>query len=560
MARTSLQMNQRAIELAGHNLANVSNPAYARQRLKIQTATGVPTEDGLQGGGVEITGIEHFRDYLLDRQVANEQSVLAYLDQKKKILQYTQSAIGQELDRASSSAEGNAASQGVSGQMGLGDNLTDFFNSLQALSTNPNSQAYRQVVIFKAQNLSEKFNRVDFRLGELVHDLNGEFESMVDEVNLAIIGLQKMGDQISNAEALGNANDVRDRFHKRLEDLCQLVDVQFEFEPVNELNSDNKAVEKLTLSIGGVNIIEKGELVEKLKLSVFDENGQKVERENNVLKRGDTVFVEAINSVEGFQLRSGRIKAAIDARDLTINGFKSSIDHIAQTIKTRINEEYVQGTSLPVIQISDVLTEAWVAGSSGTLSVQELTADLKEGDQILFSNGGTFTVSEDAAMGSSGINGTYQGTTPLTAGLTATIQGMEFFDTTADGLKINERVESNPGLFNASVGGDAGNNDMALRLARITDERQETLSGQTFNESVNQAIAGFGQELFNVETQAVDQKAVARMLEEQRISLGGVSIDEEMANLLVFQRAFQANAKLISVLDEMLAEAINIVR
>ena len=560
MARTSLQMNQRAIELAGHNLANVSNPAYARQRLKIQTATGVPTEDGLQGGGVEITGIEHFRDYLLDRQVANEQSVLAYLDQKKKILQYTQSAIGQELDRASSSAEGNAASQGVSGQMGLGDNLTDFFNSLQALSTNPNSQAYRQVVIFKAQNLSEKFNRVDFRLGELVHDLNGEFESMVDEVNNSIIGLEKMAGLISNAEALGNANDVRDRFHKRLEDLCQLVDVQFEFEPVNELNSDNKAVEKLTLSIGGVNVIKKGELVEKLKLSVFDENGQKVERENNVLKRGDTVFVEAINSVEGFQLRSGRIKAAIDARDLTINGFKSSIDHIAQTIKTRINEEYVQGTSLPVIQISDVLTEAWVAGSSGTLSVQELTADLKEGDQILFSNGGTFTVSEDAAMGSSGINGTYQGATPLTAGLTATIQGMEFFDTTADGLKINERVESNPGLFNASVGGDAGNNDMALRLARITDERQETLSGQTFNESVNQAIAGFGQELFNVESQAVDQKAVARMLEEQRISLGGVSIDEEMANLLVFQRAFQANAKLISVLDEMLAEAINIVR
>ena len=560
MARSSLQMNQRAIELAGHNLANVSNPAYARQRLALETAIGVPTEKGLQGGGVEISGVEQFRDLLLDRQVANEQSVLAYLDQKKKILQYTQSAIGQELDRASSSAESNAASQGVSGQMGLGDNLTDFFNSLQALSTNPNSQAYRQVVIFKAQNLSEKFNRVDFRLGELVHDLNGEFESMVDEVNNVIIGLQKMGDQISNAEALGNANDVRDRFHKRLEDLCQLVDVQFDFEPVNESDTDNKAIDKLTLSIGGVNVIEKGELVEKLKLSVFDENGQAVERENNVLRRGDTVFVEAVNSAEGFQLRSGRIKAAIDARDLTINGFKSSIDHIAQTIKTRINEEYVKGTSLPVIQISDVLTEAWGAGSSGTLSVQELTADLRTGDQILFSNGGTFTVSEDAAMGSSGIQGTYQGATPLTAGLTATIQGMEFFDTTADGLKINERVESNPGLFNASVGGDAGNNDMALKLARIADERQETLSGQTFNESVNQAIAGFGQELFNVETQAVDQKAVARMLEEQRISLGGVSIDEEMANLLVFQRAFQANAKLISVLDEMLVEAISIVR
>ena len=140
------------------------------------------------------------------------------------------------------------------------------------------------------------------------------------------------------------------------------------------------------------------------------------------------------------------------------------------------------------------------------------------------------------------------------------MQGLEFFDASTDGLKLNERIESNPGLFNASVGGDAGNNEMAQRLARLVDERQESLNGQTFNESVNQAIAGFGQELFNVETQAVDQKAVARMLEEQRISLGGVSIDEEMASLLVFQRAFQANAKLISILDEMLAEAINIVR
>ena len=51
--------------------------------------------------------------------------------------------------------------------MGLGDNLSVFFNALQALSSNPSSQAYRQVVVFKAQNLSEKFNRIDFRLGEL---------------------------------------------------------------------------------------------------------------------------------------------------------------------------------------------------------------------------------------------------------------------------------------------------------------------------------------------------------------------------------------------------------
>ncbi len=68
------------------------------------------------------------------------------------------------------------------------------------------------------------------------------------------------------------------------------------------------------------------------------------------------------------------------------------------------------------------------------------------------------------------------------------------------------------------------------------------------------------QELSSVETQTLDQGTVLRMLEEHRTSISGVSIDEEMANLLVFQRAFQANAKLISLLDELLAVSIDIIK
>ena len=164
MARSSLMANQRAIELAGHNLANVSNPAFSRQRLSLQTAEGLPTEAGTQGAGVKVSGIEQYRDILLDRQIANESSVLAYLEEKQKVLQFAQSMIGQDVDRTASSPEGKGASRGVSGQMGLGDNLSEFFNALQALSSNPSSQAYRQVVVFKAENLSEKFNRIDLSL------------------------------------------------------------------------------------------------------------------------------------------------------------------------------------------------------------------------------------------------------------------------------------------------------------------------------------------------------------------------------------------------------------
>ena len=555
MARTSLQANQRAIEVAGHNLANVSNPAFSRQRLKLETAHGIPVEEGIMGAGVVVSGIEQYRDVLLDRQIANEGSVQAYLEEKQKILQYAQSMIGQDLDRTASSPEGKAASKGVSGQMGLSDNLAEFFTALQALSSNPSSQAYRQVVVFKAQNLSEKFNRVDFRLDELGHDLNNEVISMVEEVNSSLSFLEKVGHLISQQKVVANANDYIDKFHHRLEDLSKFIDVQFDFIPQGEADpTTGKPMEKLNLKMAGVGFIEDGEIVSKLSIAIRDADGNKVIRKDNILERGDTVYVESVKSSDQFQLNAGKIKAVIDARDLNVRGFKDQMRTISDTFKDRVNLEHSQGASLSVLQLSSIYVGA------GDLEVEELSADLSAGDELLFSNGGVFTVAEDTAIGSTKLKGTFAGEFPLAKGERAALQNLDFFDTEADGLIVNDRISGSPALLHASLTGDAGDNEMALRLAAIIDEKQGELSGQTFGEAINSEVVGFGQELNSVETQAMDQGTVMRMLKEHRNTIGGVSIDEEMANLLVFQRAFQANARLISLLDGLFETSINIIK
>lgn len=555
MARTSLQANQRAIEVAGHNLANVSNPAFSRQRLKLETAHGIPVEEGIMGAGVVVSGIEQYRDVLLDRQIANEGSVQAYLEEKQKILQYAQSMIGQDLDRTASSPEGKAASKGVSGQMGLSDNLAEFFTALQALSSNPSSQAYRQVVVFKAQNLSEKFNRVDFRLDELGHDLNNEVISMVEEVNNSLSFLEKIGQLISQQKVVANANDYIDKFHHRLEDLSKFIDVQFDFIPQGEADpTTGKPMEKLNLKMAGVGFIEDGEIVSKLSIAIRDADGNKVIRKDNILERGDTVYVESVKSSDQFQLNAGKIKAVIDARDLNVRGFKDQMRTISDTFKDRVNLEHSQGASLSVLQLSSIYVGA------GDLEVEELSADLSAGDELLFSNGGVFTVAEDTAIGSTKLKGTFAGEFPLAKGERAALQNLDFFDAEADGLIVNDRISGNPALLHASLTGDAGDNEMALRLAAIIDEKQGELSGQTFGEAINSEVVGFGQELNSVETQAMDQGTVMRMLKEHRNTIGGVSIDEEMANLLVFQRAFQANARLISLLDGLFETSINIIK
>ena len=555
MARSSLQANQRAIELAGHNLANVSNPAYSRQRLNLQTSQGIPVEHGMQGSGVEVVGIDQFRDILLDRQIANESSVLAYLEEKQKILQFAQSMIGQDLDRTASSPEGQAASKGVTGQLGLGDNLTEFFNALQSLSSNPSSQAHRQVVVFKAENLAEKFNRVEFRLGEMAHDLNSEVASMVDDVNNSITFLEQIGHLISSNKLLSNANDYQDKFHHRVEELSKFIDVQFEFKPTATVDpTSGKAMEKLNMTIGGVDVIEDGDIVSKLALVIKDAKGNRVTRKNNLLERGDKVYVETIKSSEHFQLSAGRIKGVIDARDESIQDFRDSMNLVSEKIKERINLEHIQGASLPVLKLSADY------GGAGALAVEGMSADLKAGDQLLFGNGGVFTVSTDVGAGAASIDGVFVGGSPLAKGDRASLQSIDFFDAEAEGLVVNDRIVGNPALLLASKGGDAGNNEIAISLAQIVDEKQESLNGQTFNESLNSGVTSFGQELSSVETQALDQGTVLRMLEEHRTSYSGVSIDEEMANLLVFQRAFQANAKLINLLDDLFEVSINIIK
>ncbi|MBC8003410.1 MAG: hypothetical protein H7X97_12555, partial [Opitutaceae bacterium] len=154
----SLSTQQQGTEIAGHNLANVNNPAYARQRLAIATSLTVPTEMGPQGTGADGVAIVQLRNGLLDLQIQSETSVRGSLDAQQTALQYVQANLGQQIDRQASGAAGAAATGGVGGQNGIAEHLSNLFNSFQSLSTNPTSLAERQVLLGKAEDLAAQFN------------------------------------------------------------------------------------------------------------------------------------------------------------------------------------------------------------------------------------------------------------------------------------------------------------------------------------------------------------------------------------------------------------------
>src|SRR5215216_4684121 len=93
LANRSLQTQRNATEVAGHNLANVNTPGYARQRVAIETSPTVPSHMGPQGTGADAVGIVQLRDKLLDRQIVRETSVRAAYEGRQRALQFVQAAL-----------------------------------------------------------------------------------------------------------------------------------------------------------------------------------------------------------------------------------------------------------------------------------------------------------------------------------------------------------------------------------------------------------------------------------------------------------------------------------
>jgi len=466
LATRSLATQRGGTEVAGHNLANVSNPAYARQRMRIETSVAMLSELGPQGTGADGVSIERLRNTLLDGQIVQEASVLGSLSSQQQALQYAQANLGQRLDRQASGAEGAAAASGVGGAQGLAETVTGLFAAFQGLSTNPTSLTDRQAVMIKAQDLATQFNQVSRRLGEVNTLLNRSVSSEVDQVNAAIKDIASLNAQIMGIEgAAGMANDLRDARQLRLEELGKLASIT-----VTESGSG-----AVNVTLDGVAMTAGRKVVEQLE--AYDPG------DGRLLLRGQT-------SGTAINLSSGSLQGTIEARDGDVAVLQTQIDKLAGALISRVNAVHSAGYALD--------------GSTG---------------ENIF--GGT-----DAAT-----------------------------------ISINALLLDQPGRVQASgVAGSVGDNQGILAMARLSEESQASLGGQTFSESYNQAVSRLGSSLSSLNGQIDNETLVSDMLIRQRDSVSGVSLDEEMTDLIRFQRAFQASARLVSTVDEMLEIVVSMKR
>jgi flagellar hook-associated protein 1 len=467
MTSRSMQVQQQGIEVAGHNMANVNNPAYARQRVAIQTASPISTALGNQGTGADSRQITQIRSTLLDAQITNESSFSGSLDAQQQALQYAQSDLGQQIDRGATGAEGAAASASIGKQHGIGDSISDFFGALQNLSGQPSDTTLRDELIKTAKNLVDRFQSTDQRLSALNDTLNAQVTSDVISVNGILDDVARLNQQIGAAElnGEGSANDLRDTRQQKLEELAKFI-------KYDAVNGDNGSI---NVSVGAVTLIDTNEVANHLE-TFTDAAGK--------------VFVHTQATNINIDVTGGSIHGAIAARDGAIQELRDDLSTLANTLISEINRVHASG------------------------------------------------------FGKNGVT------------------GQNFFEgSDASNISVNQVLVDDPTKIQTSdTAGLAGNKGVVLAMAQLAGAPQTALGNQTFSQRYSHIVGDLGLSLKGVNEQISDQTVVTNMLKSQRDSISGVSIDEEMTDLIKFQKAYQASAQLVNTINEMLETIINMVR
>ena len=138
--------------------------------------------------------------------------------------------------------------------------------------------------------------------------------------------------------------------------------------------------------------------------------------------------------------------------------------------------------------------------------------------------------------------------------------GRDFFDaatTSAADIRLDTLIENNDGYIASSLNGEEGDNSNALKIAALRNELIMDNGTATFNDFYNAIVGTVGVRTSEAMNLSTNQETLVFNIESDRQAVEGVSLDEEMTNMIKYQHAYEAAARIITAMDEALNTIIN---
>lgn len=535
-AKRGMTAQQSALYTVGHNISNANTDGYTRQRVDFSTTepypgTGLnrPQIAGQLGTGVESGAVQRVRESFLDLQYRTENTKLGYYSSLSSALSKMEDIMNEPSDS------------------GLQSVMSNFWNSLQDLANNPENLGTRQVVASNGEMVADTFNYYYNSLDSIKSDLGSEIDVTVKKINSIISQIDELNKQIASVEPHGLLpNDLYDQRDQLVDELSGLVNIK-----VSTVKPDNYGQPAATAAgLYQIELIQKdgksfgtgamllsveqttgATTVNTLTVTVDNTVGTPLNGNVKEIKVGDVVVKDATSTSINF---NGELAGLIESY-----GYEAQETDGNTVVKGHYPE------------MLEKLNKLAFAFASEFNNIHSQGYGMNQSEKA----GNFFDLGDDATA--------YKYDPKIAY---------------AKQIQVKDEIVSDPTKVAASsIGGDnnSGNNEIARKLADVKakdfsqyfkDEKGNQISGAKLPDDMNSGTFDFYYSAMigdlGVSAQSANRnmdnvQVLVDSVENNRQSVSGVSLDEEMTNMITFQHAYNASARMITIIDEMLDKIIN---
>jgi flagellar hook-associated protein 1 FlgK len=382
---------------------------------------------------------------------------------------------------------------------GLNQTLNKFFNAFRELANQPENETIRSVVKDNASLVVKDFHRIRETLDSQAKNIDKKITSSVNDINQILHEVADLNQKITTLEATqGETGDFRDQRDLALRNLAENFKVH--------TYSDEK--NRFVVTAQGIGTLVTGTNVQEL--AVISEN--KDNSTNHMSGSVEIVLRDRPNQKITDTFQSGQLASIVKVRNSDIRKLQVDTDHIAFEFAKSVNNIHRQGFVNRRLEISE------------------------DGKPPMFDKRGPTT-------------------------------GIDFFDLPLDQdeaasqIKISSMVEDDLSNITAGLAPNSpGDNRVAIAISKLQHERILGENSITLEEKYLQTIGNIGLEAGKARLDAEQASGILAQSNSFRERLSGVSIDEETSNMIRYQHAYEASAKMMQAADEMFKTVLEIKR
>ena len=519
VGQSGLQTGQNALNTTAHNMSNVDTVGYTRQQVQqtartYRTLSKTNSANAYQqaGLGVQYAQVKQVRDYFLDKTYRRESGRSAFYDT-------TYDAVG-EIENLFQELEGEA----------FADAIKNLWESVQEIAKDPSNTVNQGVFIQRCNEFTTRAAAVYDGLCEYQDNMNYTVQQKVNQMNKYGARIAELNQQILRIEAaqVEKANDLRDERNQLTDELSKLA----------YINLKEDIDGNFIISVEGTEFVKEDGINEIALLQ--DENTgfytpywkhfAKTDAAGNLDISRAKVFNLDMEISTDMNTDIGGLKATLIARGdhrATYRDLENKDVYdksIAPSVVMNIQAEFDQLINKVSTRINEVIKNAADDAQNkvpGTQYLRDPNSNPPYSDVLK---------------------------------IFVTKSGNEM---TVSNLMVGDTIKQSPSLLGFIKDDRKVDQETADELKNIFTQADYTLNPNvktktTFRDYYNNLISqvsNTGNVLKGIsenQQQTVDSTLAAR---EQIV---GVSADEEMSNMIMFQNAFNASSRYINVVSEML--------